>query len=179
MLSAGTFISSGYAFQVLIYLVSSGETAAQLMLERFARFAANRLIYVGGERSWQGYGNRGSEFPIIPAGNPLNERWTTLPAAFNSPATWASYWAANYYKFAGKSNTVMNSNALSQLDYFIDIIQNMRALKVLNDTGATDVIKSEVDAAMAVYTTQTNPSNGYVKGLIEKSWVHRAFMWKP
>lgn len=72
----------------------------------------------------------------------------------------------------------MNSNALGQLDYFVDIIQNMRALKVLNDTGATDVIKSEVDAAMAVYATQTNPSNGYVKGLISKDWVHRAFMWK-
>jgi hypothetical protein len=179
MLSAGTFISSGYAFQSLIYLVSSGETAAQTMLERFARFAANRLIYIGGERSWQGYGSRGSEFPIIPAGNSLYERWTTLPAAFNSPTTWAAYWTANYYLFAEKSNTVMNSNALGQLDYFIDIIQNMRALKVLNDTGAVNVIPSEVNAAMTVFNNQTSLANGYVKGLIDKTWVHRAFMWKP
>jgi hypothetical protein len=178
MLSAGTFISSGYAFQSLIYLVSSGETAAQLMLERFARFAANRLIYVGGERSWQGYGSRGSEYPLIPAGNPLNETWTTLPRAFTTPTEWAAYWTANYYLFAEKSNTVMNSNALAQLDYFIDIIQNMRSLKVLNDLGVTNVIPSEVNAAMTVYNNQTNLANGYVKGLIPKDWVHRAFMWK-
>jgi hypothetical protein len=178
---ASTFMGSGYGTTALTYMVAAGLSRYQSALEKYIKFSCNRILYAGGERAWSGFGSRGSAYPIAPAFWPSGTNdgvvWTSVPVPFQNAAQWGSYWEQNYPKWAAKSKIAFNVVPNLYGDFFVNFIQPVRAIKSLNDSGRISVLKADVDAAIAAYSSMILEANGYIKVVVSSDWPHRALSW--
>lgn len=178
---ASTFMGSGYGTTALVYMVAAGISRFQTALEKYIKFSCNRILYAGGERAWNGFGQRGSAYPIVPSFWPSGTNngivWPIVPVPFQNAAGWDAYWQANYPAWAAKNKTVFNVTPNTFGDFFINFIQPVRAVKTLNTFGRISVIPTIVDSAIAAYSSMIDPANGYVKVAESAEWPHRALSW--